>query len=212
MTDETALERRYRRLVSWYPKAFREEHGEELLSVLMACARAGQRRPGLSGSADLIGSGLWLRLRPGIPRSPRTVRAAVWLMYAGAAVTILSLIGVLAALPFIGHRSAALQVAGRTQPLAVAITVSVLIALAMIVLWLWMARCNSRGRNWARIFSTVLVAAETLHLFGNTGVLELAFALATWLIGVAAVWLLWRPTSSTFFELQNSLQATDNDA
>lgn len=212
-TDETALERRYRRLLSLYPRRFRREHGEELLSVLMTCARAGQRRPGLSGSADLIKSGLSMRLCPGIPRSPITVRAAVWLMYAGGGVTILSLIGALVALPFIGHTAATLQVAGRTQSLAVTTTVGALIALAMVALWVWMALCNSRGRSWARIFSTVLVALETLHLFGNTGGwLDVAFVAVTWLIGVAAVWLLWRPTSSRYFAIQNGVQAIDDHA
>jgi hypothetical protein len=92
MTDETNLERRYRRLLVWYPRAFRRENGQEILDVLMACARPGQSRPGPAASADLITSGLWMRLRPRLPRSAPAVRAAVRLMYAGAAVTALSLI------------------------------------------------------------------------------------------------------------------------
>ena len=87
MTDQEHLERAYRRLLAWYPREFRDENGPEILAVLMAEAPDGQRRPGLAGSADLIRSGLWMRLRPGVPRSARTVRAAVWLMYAGAAVS-----------------------------------------------------------------------------------------------------------------------------
>ena len=82
MTDQTSLERGYRRLLAWYPRAFRREHGQELLAVLMACAPHGQRRPGLAESADLIRSGLRMRLRPSVPRSAPTVRAAVRLMYA----------------------------------------------------------------------------------------------------------------------------------
>jgi hypothetical protein len=48
--------------------------------------------------------------------------------------------------------------------------------------------------------STVLVGLATLHLFGNKGLVEVVFAMLTWLIGLAAVWLLWRPTSSAFFK------------
>jgi hypothetical protein len=54
MTDVTQLERRFRWLLAWYPKAFRREHEDEMLAVLMAGAGDGRRRPGLADSADLI--------------------------------------------------------------------------------------------------------------------------------------------------------------
>ena len=96
MTDQEHLERAYRRLLGWYPREFRRENGPEILAVLMAEAPEGQRRPGLAESADLIRSGLWLRLRPSVPRSARTVRAAVRLMYVGAAVSAVEYLMVLA--------------------------------------------------------------------------------------------------------------------
>jgi hypothetical protein len=43
MNDDSALERRYRRLLACYPGAFRREHEHEMLSVLMAGAEQGQR-------------------------------------------------------------------------------------------------------------------------------------------------------------------------
>jgi hypothetical protein len=58
MTDQEHLERGYRRLLAWYPRAFRQQNGQEILAVLLACARDGQRRPGLAQAADLIRSGL----------------------------------------------------------------------------------------------------------------------------------------------------------
>jgi hypothetical protein len=199
MTDRANLERGYRRLLAWYPRAFRREHEEEILAVLLACAPDGRCRPGLADSADLITSGLWMRLRPSVPRSARTVRAAVDLMYAGAVVTAVSLIIAITSLGTIGRGAATLRVAGRNQPFGVAIAVGIAGGLIMIALWLWMARANGRGRNWARIASTVLVGLATLHLFGNKGVAQVAFAVLTWLVGVAAVWLLWRPSSSAHF-------------
>ena len=92
MTDQANLERAYRRLLAWYPRKFRRENGQEILAVLMASAPPGQRRPGLAESADLICNGLWMRLRPSVPRSARTVRAAVRLMYVGAAVSTVNLV------------------------------------------------------------------------------------------------------------------------
>ena len=63
MTGAAELERRYRRLLAWYPEPFRSEHEDEMLAVLMAGARPGQRRPGLMDSADVIWSALGMRLR-----------------------------------------------------------------------------------------------------------------------------------------------------
>jgi hypothetical protein len=39
MTDISALERRYRRLLAVYPPAHRRVHGEEMVGVLLASAR-----------------------------------------------------------------------------------------------------------------------------------------------------------------------------
>jgi hypothetical protein len=202
MSDHANLERRYRRLLAWYPSVFRREHGEELLAVLMACAPDGQRRPGLAGSADLIRSGLWMRLRPSVPRSAPTVGAAVRLMYAGAAVTTLGLIIANISVAFVGGRAGSLRLFGHSQPLPIVITVGIMAGLILIGLWLWMARANSQGRNWARILSTVLFGLATLHVFHNQGVAQVVFAVVTWLVGLAVVWLLWRPSSNAFFTPQ----------
>ena len=45
MSDATQLERGYRRLLAFYPTAFRREHEQEMLAVLLAGAAEGQRRP-----------------------------------------------------------------------------------------------------------------------------------------------------------------------
>ncbi len=204
MTDQAKLERKYRRLLAWYPRAFRRENGQEILAVLRACARDGQRRPGLAESADLIRSGLWMRLCPSVPRSAPTVRAAVRLMYAGAAVTTISLIIAIISLALIGRSAATLRLAGRNQPFWVAVTVGIGGGLVVIALWLWMARANSHGRNWARILSTVLFGLATLELpsvFSGT-VWPLILWAPTWLVGLASVWLLWKPSSSAFFKPQ----------
>ncbi len=75
----------------------------------------------------------------------------------------------------------------------------------MVALWLWMALATSQGRNWARIPSTVLFDLVTLELLssleviGKNGIAQAFTAALTWLSGLGAVWLLWRPASGAFF-------------
>jgi hypothetical protein len=63
MSGTAHLERNYRRLLGVFPAGHRAVHEEEMLDVLMAGARAGQRRPGLAESADLAWGALRIRLR-----------------------------------------------------------------------------------------------------------------------------------------------------
>jgi hypothetical protein len=215
MTDQEHLEGGYRRLLAWYPREFRRENGQEILAVLMASARDGQRRPSLAEYADLIRSGLWMRLRPSVPRSARTVRAAVRLMYAGAAVSTVNLIMLLALIAVIetyhavlGHH---LTVAQVSQFNTLAITVWIVWSMLPIALWLWMARMCGCGRNWARIVSTVLFGAATLNLTGafrwppgiQLSLVPMVYGptvpVLYWLVGLTVVWLLWRPASRAFF-------------
>ena len=57
------LERRYRRLLRCYPPAHRAFHREEMLGVLLATARPGQRTPGLGQTVNLAACGLVIRVR-----------------------------------------------------------------------------------------------------------------------------------------------------
>lgn len=223
MTDRAKLERGYRRLLAWYPRAFRREYGPEIVAVLMACARDGQRRPGLADSADLVRSGLRMRLRPGVPRPARTVRAAVRLMYAGAAVSTVLLINsvyetmVLASIDDNKiHHMRLPELTGtfqvpRMSPAA--ITMGIAGGLVVIAAWLWLARMASQRRNWARIAAAALFGLSTVEaslLFAAPRLIIGAgipgsplLALATWPVGAAAVWLLWRPASAAFFKAQD---------
>jgi hypothetical protein len=227
MTDQEHLERSCRRLLAWYPREFRRESGQEILAVLMACAADGQRRPGLAQSADLIRSGLRMRLRPRVPRSARTVRAAVRLMYAGAAVSTVNLIRFLAGIK--AYHAVTGLIAGQVSQLNTSLfsTQVIVAGLVPIALWLWMAQANGQGRNWARSLFTVLFGLYTV-LFGaatlQCGLVTLQslihagsvpmvmvpifmvmvpiFPVLTWLAAAAAVWLLWLPASSAFFRPQ----------
>ncbi len=97
MSDTAKLERRYRHLLKFFPGAYRREHEQEILSVLMDGAREGQRRPGLADSANLVLSAIFIRWRE-LTRQPRwrwerrhwrlivRVRVAIgiWLVVVGA--------------------------------------------------------------------------------------------------------------------------------
>jgi hypothetical protein len=62
VSDLAELERRYQRLLALYPKAFRREHEQEMLSVLIAGAAEGQRRPSLDEAIDLVSNAIFMRL------------------------------------------------------------------------------------------------------------------------------------------------------
>jgi hypothetical protein len=157
------------------------------------------------------------------PPVPAPVLTAVKVMYAGAAVSAVDLIIGLA-LIIVDIKAAARgrflgQSLAAQKPLVIMLWI--VFSLVMIGLWLWMARANGQGRNWARILSTVLFGLATLQLRGDFtqpvshagfGVTVLyyggtALFVAAWLVGVAAVWLLWRPASSAFFKQQGFTHA-----
>jgi hypothetical protein len=143
-------------------------------------------------------------------------------MYAGAVVSTVNLIILLAFIGYIrayramlGHRLTAAQVSQLNTSF---ITLAVVSDLVPIALWLWMARENGQGRNWARSLSTVLFGLATLDLTGafRTPVIRITVVpmlfgptvpVLTWLAGLAAVWLLWRPASTAFFKPEGFTQA-----
>jgi hypothetical protein len=142
-----------------------------------------------------------------LPAPPPVVNA-VKLMYVGAAVSTVSLI---ISLADIGAVKTAIKKAKPSWTAAQVnqydrflITVAIVSGVIGIALWLWMARANNQGRNWARILSTVLFCLATLDLIGVFSqpktVIGLVFPLLTWLVGLGAVFLLWRPESSAFFK------------
>jgi hypothetical protein len=151
---------------------------------------------------------------PERPPAPAPVRTAVKLIYAGAAIWTVVLISALV-LIIAGSKAGHATLNG--HPLhgrSVPVTVAAVFGLVVIALWLWMARATGQGRNWARILSTVLFGLATLQLRGvfavqlshlGAGLIMLGVIVPVlgWLVGAAAVWLLWRPASSAFFKPQD---------
>jgi len=63
MMTAPALERRYRRLLVWFPADHRRVYGEEMIGVLLASAPDDRSRPGLADTIDIALAGLRTRLR-----------------------------------------------------------------------------------------------------------------------------------------------------
>jgi hypothetical protein len=202
MTDAADLERGYRRWLRWYPKSFRREHEAEILAVLMAGAREGQRQPEPMECLDLLRSALWMRLRPSVPRSNRSVFTAIKLMYVGAVVELAAAITILATIgdvrsnvvkrnPGLTEGKWHAIVAGQLEPKAVAAGIAV-------GFWLWMAWAIGRGHRWARIAFAIFFG---LNAFGLLNGLtqgsavyarpDLAIGIVLCLVELAAVTLIF---------------------
>jgi hypothetical protein len=144
-----------------------------------------------------------------LPAPPPVVNA-VKLMYVGAAVSTVSLIISLADIS--GTKAAIIKAKPSLTATQVNQLNTFIISLAVvsgvvgIALWLWMSRANNQGKNWARILSTILFCLATLDLVGVFSqpktLLGLLFPVLTWLVGLGAVFLLWRPESTAFFKPQ----------
>ncbi len=180
MTDGADLERGYRRWLKWYPAAFRREHEDEILGVLMAGAREGQQQPGLMDCIDLMTNGLRMRLQPNLPKGHRSARVAIRLMVAGAllelgaAMTILATLGdvrssVFASNPGYTDVQWGAEVAGQFEPLIIAAGIAA-------AFWLVMAWANGRGHRWAKVASALFFAANALCLIRALAEGSAAFA------------------------------------
>ncbi len=152
------------------------------------------------------------------PPQPSSVRIAMWLMYAGGALSALSAILILAISSRIKSdvetaltkNNATLASEGKktltlSQIHSVAtayVVIIVVVLLISVALWVWMAWANGRGRPWARIVASVLFALNTIFLvFGisRAGSSTLFTGLG-WLIGLAAIIMLWQRASSAYFK------------
>ncbi|MGI8711745.1 MAG: hypothetical protein ACR2NR_00865 [Solirubrobacteraceae bacterium] len=210
MTDQAQLEQRYRRLLAWYPRAFRTVQAEEMLVVLMASARNGKSKPGPADSVNLIANALLMRLRPRAPRSVPTVFWAVRLMALGAGLELVALATVVATQGSLSraiarHFSAisAAHVHSLAHQPVPAIAVGAPIA---SVLWLLLAWGNGRGRSWARPAFAVLVVLTSVSLISSISYhvatlapADLAAGAVLWLVALVALALILSPPSEKHY-------------
>ena len=149
------------------------------------------------------------------------VRIAVRLMYLGAAASLIKVIvdvatesttrsAALTALK-IGAKKSGVRVSA--SQLGSGITDTLVLAWVLgligVGLWILVARASGRGKDWARATGSVLFGLYTLALLigpPNMGIRGPETAVARilagfiWLIGLAALVLLWQRDSSAFFK------------
>lgn len=143
----------------------------------------------------------------GRPEPPRTIRIAVLLMYAGAALTAIGLVlNVIAVATGAGtlrashpHATAA-QLHATQSALIISAVVSGLIEIAF---WLLLARASRGGLKWARIVATVLFALNTVslarQLSGTATIGNTIYSVLIWLVGLATIAVLWLRESGAYF-------------
>ena len=205
MNSSPSLERGYRRLLAFYPRTFRRENEDEILAVLLATAGEDQRRPGLAISADLIRSGLLMRLRPTVPHSARTVRAAVKVIYLAALAELAAVITIVVT------SATVLAYVHRTAPwaahsAALSLTRDEIVGPIAMVLLLWLAWAVSRRHDWARVVLLIFFMVTTLSILaalaeGAAVVAPADFAggVLVWLLQLTAVVLIFTKQSAPYY-------------
>lgn len=175
-------------------------------------------------------SGLSAALRPG-PDAPQPVRVAARCMYAGAGASGLALIlAIVSAFSLPGLKSSLVSTfADQLKKKQVTmdeintyvsqqrsgVVVSIVLGIVIVALWAWMAKMNGLGRSWARLSATaffVLWTIETWIVVNSFKdgqfvtvwtIISLILQVGLWLIGLAAIALLWRPASTAYFNEQS---------
>jgi hypothetical protein len=146
--------------------------------------------------------------------APASIRRAVYLMYAGAAVYVISgIVGVISlgnagpGSPFYASSDSGSSVPGAgtggMTAMVLFIAMVLISIVAPVLLWLWMAWKCKVGRPWARTVSTALFGLGTLttllSLDTTTGFWALLGISAGWLAGLGVTILLWQRSSSRYF-------------
>ena len=140
--------------------------------------------------------------------APQSVLRAVRVMYVGLAASLLGIVIDMTTLS-----STRSEILKRNPTFTTAqvntaehLEIGIFIASGLIgaALWLWMAQKCRAGKGWARVVSTVFFGIETLSLVVGTaaaqgGGLTRIYGLVVWVIGLIAVVLLWRRSSSDYF-------------
>jgi hypothetical protein len=162
----------------------------------------------MANYGDIPGAPYNMPPPPQRPGAPASVLTAVKLIYAGAALSVISLIIGLtqkdAIRKIIATRNPNLTESQLNVSVNIGLVSGAIVALLAVGLWLWMASANKKGYNWARVVSSVLFGINTLGLLyvlfaaGNTAIQKVV-AVLIWLVGLGAVVFLWRSDSSAYF-------------
>jgi hypothetical protein len=182
MTAADGLERRYRRLLAWYPVEHRRMYGEEMVGVLLAGASTGRHRPGFTEAIDLLRGAALVRIRSAV--SGQAERGSWADALALASLLTAPLMIVLLAGQDLGWMAALLWHGAPAQgsPLWPLVTLAVPLALAL-----------TRLRRLALVASVALPAWVIVQATAGLRLQEPQFASYLVLFGVQAVALAASP-------------------
>jgi hypothetical protein len=169
-----ALERRYRRLLAWYPAAYRAANAADMLGVALARSAPGRRWPEPGEAVNLIVSGAGERLG-GMLRQPDRRDTAAVLAIAGPLLLAAAAVRTMAS-PFLLAPAQAGAVPPRMLAAAVAFAVWwMLVALAGMLRWRRVAATGACLGLAGQVFMLVLAVS------GDAGPLLVAY----WQVAVA---------------------------
>ncbi len=154
------------------------------------------------------------RQRP--PAPPASILTAVKLMYAGAAVSVLSLVVTLGTIgsfrTAIRNADPALSATRLHATQTAAVVVAVLFGLIGAGLWIWMAAANKAGKGRARITASIIFGLDTLAVLADFSQPEPSLSRlisgVIWLIGLCVIVLLWRRQSSEHYTAARDYSTT----
>ena len=148
--------------------------------------------------------------RPGLdrPAIPASVLSAVRVMYAGAVFSVIDIVVGLtdqsAQKTALKKKSPHLSVHSINTLVHIAVIGDIVVSVLGVLLFVWIARSCRSGKNWARVTATVLCFIGLLgaveHLIEPNATLSLIASFVLFLIGLAAVVLLWMRSSSVYFK------------
>ena len=213
ISESASLERGYRRLLAWYPTWFRQENGEEVLAVLMACAQDDQTRPSREATIDLLKGAARMRLRPR-PGQPRAVFAAVRLLCFGALAELGALVTVIATSASV-EATVTRSAPASAQSAGLHILADEVLAPVAIAVWLWLARGISRRSDSARAGVAAFFGLITLSMLAVLAAgapmyatADFAAGAAVWFISLVSMVLIVTPASNRYFRPETAALAS----
>jgi len=145
------------------------------------------------------------------PPPPDTVQRAVRYMLVGAVVTAIWQIYWIVVT--VAHKASLTHPDGKpvtNSQMVGSVLVTIVLAILISAIWVLVARLNQAGKNWARIAATGLFGLWSVSTYRSIslittgyGIVNIIIMLAIWVIGLAVIYLLWRPDSTAFFKAQS---------
>ena len=146
------------------------------------------------------------------PAPPAPVQQAARYMLVGAVVTAIWQIYWIVVTA--AHKASLTNANGKpvtNSQMAAIILTTIVFTVLISAIWVLVARLNQAGKSWARWAATVLFALWSYSTYrsiplvtrGGYWIVNIIIMLAIWLIGLAVIYLLWRPDSTAFFKGQS---------